>query len=41
MSAYIEDTSERDVVELLKGIGWENVDVNDIAREFDDPLDIE
>ena len=41
MSAYIEDTYERAVVELLEGIGWENVDVNDIEREFDEPLDLE
>ena len=41
MSAYIEDTYERAVVELLEGIGWENVDANDIEREFDEPLDLE
>ena len=41
MSAYIEDTYERAVVELLEGIGWENVDANDIEREFDELLDLE
>ena len=41
MNAYIEDTYETAVVELLEGIGWENVDANDIEREFDEPLDLE
>lgn len=31
MSAYIEDTYERAVVELLEGIGWENAEAGAVA----------
>ena len=31
MSAYIEDTYERAVVELLEGIDWEDVDASAVA----------